>query len=167
MDDPIIPRKWMLRAHGQQNVFTWNRQERSTHTLMKAFLWALYLPQYPQLSIEIFIGDRYKPDVVALPELPDPRQALDAPLFWGESGQVGRDKIHNLVRKYKSTHFAIAKWGVSLEMHRRMVEKELKGVARTAPFDLLHFPADSLKRFIDGDGNITVTHAALQWVRLE
>jgi hypothetical protein len=44
--------------------------------------WALYLPLYPNLSVEIGVGDRYKPDVVALGE--DGR-----PLFWAEAGQVG------------------------------------------------------------------------------
>jgi hypothetical protein len=33
---------------------------------MKALLWALYLPIYPKLSVEIAIGDRYRPDVVEL-----------------------------------------------------------------------------------------------------
>ena len=161
--EPIIPRKWMLRAHGEHNVFIWGPQERSTHTLMKAFLWALYLPQYPHMSVEVRIGDRYKPDVVAMPTVSDPYSVLDEPLFWGESGQVGRDKIDNLVRKYKNTHFAIAKWNTSLQPHIKLVEKVLEGVKRTAPFDLLSFPPDSVARFIDDEGNITIKHADLLW----
>lgn len=166
MTEPIIPRKWKLAAHGQTNVFIWGAMERSVHTLMKAFLWALYLPQYPALSVEVRIGDRYKPDVVMMPEISDPRTVIDQPLFWGEAGQVGKEKVYNLVRKYRETHFALAKWDTALHPHRQLVEGALKGVARGAPFDLLTFPADSVERFIDDKGNITLSHADLDWVRL-
>jgi len=166
MPDPIIPRKWMLQAHDQRNVFLWGRQERSVHTIMKALLWALYLPQYPQMSVEIRIGDRYKPDVVAMPQQPDIYQVNDAPLFWGESGQVGRDKIENLTRRYHNTHFAIAKWDTALTPVVGMVEKLLIGVDRSAPFDLITFPSDSISRFIDDAGNISISHDDLDWVRL-
>ena len=165
--DPIIPRKWQLTAHNQRNVFIWGRQERSAHTLMKAFLWALYLPQYPQMSVEIRIGDHYKPDVVAMPQTPSIYSTTNAPLFWGESGQVGRDKIYELVRRYPATHFAIAKWDSALRPYVQLVEAALEGVEREAPFDLLTFPADSVERFIDKRGNITLNHAKLNWVRMQ
>ena len=165
--DPIIPRKWQLTAHNQRNVFLWGRQERSTHTLMKAFLWALYLPQYPDMSVEVRIGDHYKPDVVMMPPEPNIYSVVTEPLFWGESGQVGRDKIHALVRRYPGTHFAIAKWNASLRPFVALVEAALDGVERTAPFDLLPFPSDSKSRFIDEKGNINITHDDLKWVRLE
>lgn len=42
------------------------KHERIEHVWMKAFLWALYLPQYPTLSVELEIGETYKPDVVAM-----------------------------------------------------------------------------------------------------
>lgn len=164
--DPIIPRKWTLRAHNQRNVFFWGPQERSVHTIMKALLWALYLPQYPQMSIEIHIGDRYKPDVVALPETPDVYSVETAPLFWGEAGQVGRDKIHALARRYRDTHFAIAKWDTALDPVVGMVRDLLDGVERHAPVDLLIFPTDSVERFIDDRGIIAVGHDHLEWIRL-
>lgn len=165
--DPIIPRKWRLQALGASNIFIWGHQERSVHTLMKAFLWALYLPQYPQLSIEIRIGDRYKPDVVAMQETPNIYTVQDEPLFWGESGQVGKDKIYSLARRYKKTHFAIAKWDTAMRPVEALVEGALKRVERDAPFDLLNFPADSVQRFITPDGTITISHDDLEWVRLE
>jgi len=164
--DPIIPRKWQLTAHGQRNVFIWGRQERSTHTLMKAFLWALYLPDYPEMAVEVRIGDHYKPDVVSMPQTPSIYSTTTEPYFWGESGQVGRDKIHALVRRYPGTHFAIAKWDSTLKPYIALVEAALQGVDRTAPFDLLTFPADSKRRFIDENGTITLSHADLDWVRL-
>jgi len=72
---------------------------------MKALLWALYLPHYPELTVEISIGDRYKPDVVAL-------DAQGSPVFWGEAGQVGLTKIRSLLRRHRRTHFAIGQMGV-------------------------------------------------------
>ncbi len=63
---PTFPRKRLLRAHGQSVVFVKNPLESPQHVLMKAFLWALYLPQFPNLYVETKIGDKYKPDVVQL-----------------------------------------------------------------------------------------------------
>jgi hypothetical protein len=93
MTDPIIPRKWRLQAHNQTNVFIWGRQERSTHTLMKAFLWAFYLPQDSQMSIEIRISDRYKPDVVAMPATPNIYAVNDDPLVWANPGKTAKIKF--------------------------------------------------------------------------
>jgi hypothetical protein len=126
---------------------------------MKAFLWALYLPLYPGLSVEVGIGDRYKPDVVCLAE--DGR-----PLFWGEAGQVGVAKIRSLVRRYRDTHFAIAKWDTRLELHVGLVREALNGLCRSAPLDLLCFPPGSAERFIDEKGQIRLATNDLNWVRL-
>ena len=98
--DLMLRRKWTLRAHGRQVVFVKKSNESSEHVLMKALLWALYLPDYPELTVEISIGDRYKPDVVAL-------DAQGSPTFWAEAGQVGVDKIQSLVRRHRRTHFAL------------------------------------------------------------
>lgn len=170
MADPIIPRKWMLRAHGQRNVFVWGRRERSVHTLMKAFLWALYLPEYPHISVEVRIGDRYKPDVIAYAGQEIAPAGVftvqQDPLFWGEAGQVGRDKIDSIVSRYPDTHFAIAKWHTRLDPLEKLVRSALDGVKRTAPFDLITFAPDSYTRFIDDSGNITIHHDDLTWIRL-
>ena len=91
--DLLLRRKWKLRAHDQQVIFVKKAGESAEHVLMKAFIWALYLPDYPDMLVEVRIGDRYKPDLVSM----DPVQA--APRFWGEAGQVGRAKIHKLVRR--------------------------------------------------------------------
>ena len=39
-------------------------------------------------------------------------------------------------------------------------------IERSAPFDLLRFPADSAARFVGDRGEIRVTHDDLEWVRL-
>ena len=165
MSPIILPRKWMLHAHGKRNVFVKGSQERAEHVLMKIFLWALYLPQYPDLEVETRIGDRYKPDVVQLgaPLFDGTRE----PEFWGESEQVSVKKIESLARRYRHTHFAIAKWDHNLKPYVAIVEQATNGLDRTAPFDLIRFPADSADRFIDREGNVTVTFADVEWVRVE
>ena len=158
-DDLWLRRKLTLRAHGRQVVFVKKRQESIEHVLMKAFLWALYLPAYPDLTVEIPIGDKYKPDVVML-------DGGGRPLFWGEAGKVSAPKIASLVRRYRTTHFALAKWATALDPFREIVEGALDGYARSAPFDLLAFPRDAAERFIDARGHVTITHEDVEWLRL-
>lgn len=158
----LLRRKWTLRAHGQQVVFIKKPIEHVHHVLMKAFLWALYLPQYPNLKVEVSIGDRYKPDVVALPAA-----SHSGPLFWGEAGQVSPEKITSLGRRYRQTHFALAKWGANLYPVEHLVTAALTGIDRQAPFDILCFPKDSADRFIDERGNITLSRNDIVWTTLE
>lgn len=159
--DLHLRRKWTFRAYGRQVVLVKRPIEHTTHVLMKAFLWALYLPQYPNLKVEVAIGDRYKPDVVAL----DATDPYAEPRFWGEAGQVGMDKIRSLARRYPNTHFAIAKWDRSLHSLLANVREALKGRKRSAPFDLICFPDDSVERFIDDDGEIQIRLQDVAWQR--
>lgn len=155
-----IPRKWKLHAHGKHNVFAWGMDERAVHVVMKALIWALYLPDYPDLRVEVRIGDRYKPDVVQTDD-------QNVPQFWGEAGMVSRSKISSLARRYKNTHLVIGKWDTKLDPLVGIVEDLTKDVRRTAPFDLIRFPADSIERFIDEEGNITITFDDVELQRLD
>jgi hypothetical protein len=154
-----LRRKWTFRAQGKQIVLVKKHYEKRAHVLMKAFIWALYLPHYPNLTVEVLIGDRYKPDVVALDQ-----QGM--PEFWGEAGQTTVKKIHSLLKRYRSTHFAIAKWRASLNPLIHMVKAGLDGLKRSSPVDLISFQEDAAERFIDENGNITIHHRSLDWVRL-
>lgn len=58
-EELFLHRKWTMRAHGEQVVFVKRVNQRREHLLMKALLWALYLPSYPGLAVEIPIGDRF------------------------------------------------------------------------------------------------------------
>ena len=158
--DLMLRRKWTLKACGQQVVFVKNSNEKSSHVLMKALLWAIYLPDYPNLSIEIKIGDRYKPDVVAL-------DLNQQPIFWGEAGQVSGRKLQSLFKRYPETYFAIGKWNQWLDPHRSIIEKAMKGAKRTAPCDLISFPADSAARFVDESGQIELSRTDLLWTRID
>lgn len=124
--------------------------ERIEHVLMKAFLWALYLPEYPDLTVEVGIGDRYKPDVVSLDAMGEPR-------FWGEAGKVSTDKIQSLARRYRNTHFALAKWDMRPAPYREIITDAVAGLNRSAPFDLIRFAPDAAERFIDEKGIIRIT----------
>jgi hypothetical protein len=162
---PILTRrKWKLHAHGQHVVFVNGMRERFVHPLMKALIWALYLPDYPDMDVEIRIGDRYKPDVVGW-QRDDVRFRENEPAFWGEAGQVGRDKIIALAKRYPDTHFCIGKYDMRLDPLETLVSSALEGVKRNAPFDLIRFPEDSA-RFIDEAGNITIAWHDVEWRRL-
>jgi hypothetical protein len=155
----MLRRKWTLRARGDQVVFVKRRNERAEHVVMKALLWALYLPVYPGLKVEIPVGDRYKPDVVAV----DPQAGH--PRFWAEAGRVSPQKIEALAKRYRRTHFAIGKWDSALEPLAGTVRRAMEGFERSAPFDLIRFPWDSHLRFIDADGVIDIDFDDLEWQR--
>lgn len=163
---PVLSRRrWKLHANGQQIVVVRGTNERFVHPLMKALLWALYMPLYSNITVEIRIGDRYKPDVVAFaPD--DPRFRENEPIFWGEAGQVKKEKIQALVKRYPDTHFAIAKWETNLRPLHGVVLDALDGVKRNAHFDLINFQEGS-ESFVDDDGNVALSFEALDWLRLE
>ena len=144
-----LRRKWIFRAHGKQMVFFKKSFESDIHVLTKAFLWALFLRDYPDLSVEISIGNRYKPDLVQT-------SGNGVPVFWAEAGRVSQRKIHDLIFRYRSTHLVFAKWNMNLEPFERKIKKELRSIHRSAPVDLISFPADSAERFIGPDGTIRV-----------
>lgn len=155
-----LRRKWTFRAQDKQIVLVKKHYEKSVHVLMKGFMWALYLPYYPNLTVEVAVGDRYKPDVVAVDERGKPQ-------FWGEGGQITVQKIRSLLRRYRATHVAIAKWQTPLTPYIEIVTEVLDGLKRKRPVDLINFQKDSAQRFIDEHGRITIDHDSLNWVRLE
>ena len=154
-----LRKKWTLRAHNQQVVFIKKANESDRHVLMKALIWALYLPEYPAVRVEVKIGDSYKPDVVML-------DASEKPLFWGEAGEVGVRKIKSLVRRYPHTHFAMAKWQSSLQPYEALVLRACKGVKRSAPFDLLRFDENSADTHITPQGTITIELDQVEHIRI-
>lgn len=163
---PVLRRRrWKLHAHGQSIVVKYGVRERFVHPLMKAYIWALYLPEYPTSSIEIRIGDKYKPDVIAYADKPAVYEVHPQPLFWGEAGRTGKGKIQSLVKRFPETHFAMSKWDLRLDSYVELVSNALKDVKRSAPFDIISF-SESTKSCVDDDGNITITFDDVDWVRL-
>ena len=127
---------------------------------MKAFLWTLYLLEYPDLDVEVDIGDKYKPDVMAMD------RRCGRPQFWGEAGAVGPDKMEHLVTHYADVPLVFGKWDRSLDSTLETVESAVHATERTAPIDLLRFPPESAERFVDEKGRISVSRGALRWVRV-
>ena len=76
-------------------------------------------------------------------------------------------KIRALAKRYRTVHFAIAKWATRLAPHLAIVKKAVAGIERVASIDLLIFPEDAAERFIDESGTIRLTHDDLEWVRIE
>jgi hypothetical protein len=151
--DVLLRRTLTLRAHGRKVVFVKRAGESAEHVVGKALLWTLYGAQYPDLAVEVGVGHRYKPDVVAL--RPD-----GTPAFWGEAGVASAQKLHTLARRFPDTHLAHATWRAALPQAEAFVRAALAGVRRRAPFD------DALA-FVCDDGTVRATFADVAHVRLE
>ena len=126
-----MPRKLTVRVNDRKQVFARGAGESDRHILLKALVFALYLPQYPDLSVERSIGNRYKPDLIAL--------ASDStPIFWAECGEIGTEKLTRLVRRFPDTHLVVAKMAVDLAPWQAIIERALPE-RRTASIELLGF----------------------------
>ncbi len=147
--------KWRITAHGQSVVLRKKPMEKRSHVIMKGLLWALYLPHYPELKIEVPIGHRYKPDLVALG--PDGK-----PRFWGEAGAVGKRKVENLCKRFRGTHLVFAKWGHRNQHTVDLFQSCMANVKREAPVELLFFPEDSREQFVDAEGLVTLAPEQLE-----
>jgi hypothetical protein len=60
----------------------------------------------------------------------------------------------------------MGKWDRHLAPYERLIREAMDGIPRTAPFDLIRFPSDGAQRFIDTDGNVTITFDDVEWLRL-
>jgi hypothetical protein len=151
--DRELRRKLTFRAHGQTLVLVKRPVESIEHVLQKALLWALYLPSYPGLRVEVPLpnASRYKPDLVAFDG--------ERPVIWCQCGVVSVAKLNDLLPRRRATHFVFSKWDFSphaLDAFAGLMEAALHGVRRTAPVELIGFTADSAT-FIDGRGEIEIS----------
>ena len=151
---------------GAKLVLTKKRGESIEHVLMKAALWALYRPLFPDLRVEVRIGDAFKPDLVALRPPPGGIAYGDpAPVFWAEAGAVSGRKWTSLLRRFPDAHVAWARWDERLAPHVATVRRALGTRARRAPFDVLRVPSDLAER-ITPDGTLALSLADVEHVRL-
>jgi hypothetical protein len=148
MSELHLRRKLTVRAHGRTLVLVKHPVEKLEHRLMMALTWALYLPHYPDLRVDVPVSSRYRPDLVQL-------DAGGRPVFWGECGEVGQEKLRHLCSRHHDAHLVFTKWAVNLEPVAGLIDAVLAGVRRTAPVELLGFGADS-ERFFEPDGSITI-----------
>ncbi len=142
-----LRRKYTFQASGKKVVFFKKAMEHERHVVMKALLWGLYLPQYPEIQVEVPVGGKYKPDLVQL-------NHAGKPVFWAEAGRVGDRKIKALVKRYPATHLVFAKWDQNLAPLFKQLRKAAAPVRRSAPVELISFPPDSAAKFIKEGGVI-------------
>ena len=71
--------------------------ESYEHVLMKALGYAMYVEEFPRLEIEVRVGLRYKPDLVARRGPEGDERGRRFP-FWGECGQTSVRKAAWLVK---------------------------------------------------------------------
>jgi len=148
MTELHLRRKLSFHAHGRTLVLVKRSNEKIEHRVMMALLWALYLPAYPNLRIDVPIGARYQPDLVQL-------GPAGHPVFWGEAGEVGLEKLRLLCTRYRATHLVFAKWAINLQPFASLLDTVLAGMPRTAPTELIGFDADAA-RFADATGQILI-----------
>jgi hypothetical protein len=155
-----LRRKLTVRAQGQTLVLVKRPIESAEHVLQKALLWALYLPRYPELRVEVPLPQpsRYKPDLLAL--------QLDIggqpePIFWGECGEVAVEKLRFLLSRYRRTHFVFSKWNTRLDPFAELISRAMPDNRRSAPVELIGFPP-SAADCIGPDGAILLDRLDLE-----
>jgi len=150
-----LRRKITVRSNGRRLVLVKRREESAEHVIQKALLWAMLLPEYPDLRVEVPLPRpiRYKPDLLAL-------DAMDEPLFWGECGEVSVEKLRFLLSRFRRTRFVFSKWNARLEPFAALIEEALPE-RREAPAELICFPATAAD-WIAPDGEVVIDYGALE-----
>jgi hypothetical protein len=99
-----------------RGVRLWQRPgETYEHVLLKALGYAMFVGEYPGLEIELAVGLRYKPDLVALNESGGSRPRAGARfLFWGECGLVTMRKVAWLLKHGDTERLALFKVGCAV-----------------------------------------------------
>ncbi len=94
----------------------WQRPGESYgHVLLKALGYAMFVGEYPGLEIELAVGLRYKPDLVALNAGAGGRAGAGARfLFWGECGLVTMRKVAWLLKHGDTERVALLKIGCAV-----------------------------------------------------
>lgn len=103
-----------------RKVRLWQRNGESyEHILMKALGYAMFVRQYPTLEIEVKVGLRYKPDLVA-------RDARSGEfLFWGEAGANAVRKTAWLLKHTRTRALALFKIGQNADQLIAQLREEI------------------------------------------
>jgi len=145
-----LRQKYTFRFGGRKIIFIKKPSESEAHVLGKAVLFALYRDEYPDLTVEIPVEGKYKPDLVSFDEGGRPR-------FWAESGTVSRRKVADLLHKYPATHLVFLRHTLNVDTFAELVEKACASLPRnrTAPVEIIGRPAD-LSPFIDKKHELSI-----------
>ena len=118
----------------------WQRPGESyEHILMKALGYAMFAPDYPNLEIEIRVGLRYKPDLIAVNEEGD----FD---FWGECGQNSIRKTHWILKHTHTEKMVLFKISSSVEQLIKQIREEIPAKYRmNGKLTLINFVNEIVK----------------------
>ncbi|HJQ30597.1 MAG TPA: hypothetical protein VJ866_00380 [Pyrinomonadaceae bacterium] len=110
-----------------RRVRLWQRRgETYGHVLMKALGYAMYVGEYPGLEIELSVGQRYKPDLVALNDAGGGRPRAGARfLFWGECGMVSMRKVAWLLKHGDLERLVLFKIGCGVPAFTRELRESV------------------------------------------
>ncbi len=109
----------------QKRIRLWQRiGESYEHVLMKALGFALFIKEYPTLEIEMKVGLRYKPDLVA-------RGDADNFLFWGEAGANSIRKTAWLLKHARVERLVLFKITINEAQFIKQLREEIPVKYRT------------------------------------
>ena len=120
-----------------RRVRLWQRNGESyEHILMKALGYAMFVGEFPTLEIEIKVGLRYKPDLIA-------RNAAGDFLFWGEAGANSIRKTAWLLKHTQTKKLVLFKIGRNVTSLIEQLREEIPAKYRPANrFLLINFVKD-------------------------
>ena len=115
----------------------WQRQGESyEHILMKALGFAMFVEEYPTLEIEVKVGLRYKPDLIA-------RSGNGDFLFWGECGSNSLRKTNWLLKHTRTEKLVLFKIGQNPEQLIKQLHEEIPAKYRpVGRLSLVNFVTD-------------------------
>ena len=148
-----LRKKYSFRVGDQKVILIKKAYESDFHVQAKALVYALYLTDYPGLTIEPVIDDRYKPDVVAH----DDRGQV---LFWAECGSVKPEKIGKILHKYRQAHFVFVKKRAHIRPFLKIVEKVAGKLRHPVRVEVIAFP-DDFSAFVGDKGYINISREQL------
>ncbi len=97
----------------------WQRQGESyEHVLMKALGFAMFVEKYPALEIEVKVGLRYKPDLIA-------QNAAGEFIFWGECGSNALRKTNWILKHTRAEKLVLFKINQNLEQFIKQLRTEI------------------------------------------
>lgn len=132
-----------------RRVRLWQRRgETYGHVLLKALGFAMYVREFPQLEIELSVGLRYKPDLVALNEGSDNTPRAGARfLFWGECGLVTMRKVAWLLKHGDAELVVLFKLGCAVApLMRELRDAVAPRYREDGRLQLVNFAADVSER---------------------
>ena len=132
-----------------RRVRLWQRRGESFgHVLMKALGYAMFVREYPNLEIELPVGLRYKPDLVALNEAEGRRLRAGARFhFWGECGMVSMRKVAWLLKHGDTERLVLFKIGSGVRAYTRELRASVEPRYRmSGRLTLVNFAADIAER---------------------